>query len=210
MIPRQNSLPVSSSSPIEPFGSSPRSYQDTTDFLATVEESSSRSFRPRSAVLSSSTSGLPAVTAKGNQHPYIVRKGSQKRSLKPGKRISQSISPDLITTTCEEILRMANEADTVTAVDSTSDAMALDSNTTIIDCAEDCLDEGEGGENHHQNEAMGNHVNPVNGEDVEEGFTRPLERTFSDALIIPDPFEREPDDILSPDANMHNVNNLIV
>ena len=211
VIPRQNSLPVSSSSPIEPSGNSPRSYQDTTDFLAPVEEGPSRPFRPRSAVLSSSSSGLPAMTLKGNQHPYIARKGSQKKGLQPGKRISESISPDLITTTCEEILRMANAADSTAPADlaSTDDPLTFDSNTTIIDCAEDCLDGG--GDVNHQNEAMSNHRNQVNDEpNAEEEFIRPLERTFSDALIIPDPFEREPDDILSPDPNMHNVNNLIV
>jgi len=136
--------------------------------------------------------------------------------LRKTKSVSQSISPDLITTTCEDILRMAQDAgreNSQAAATNFQDPtnisnLLIDSNTTIIDCAEDCLSNESGEHESHENEASGSYGNQINNEEDED--LRPLERTFSDALIIPDPFEREPDDLLSPDTNITDVNNLIV
>lgn len=190
---RKPSTPLTSSSPlIEPSFSSHRENDDTLPLTNGNRNDIDidRPFLPRSSRLSSSSlSGLPAVALKGNQHPYITKKASQRRSMNNSRTISQSISPDLITTTCEEIVRLGNQP---TNQQVSSNTISLDSNISIIDCAEECIDE------HHENDA-GNHNN-----------LRALERTYSDALIIPDPFEREPDDLMSPDPNLNNVNNLIV
>ena len=259
---RHNSLPVGSSSPVDSSRNMitpttipqlSASHSDTTDFLSTVneEDASLRApFRPRSSVMSStsSISGLPLGSMKkGNEHPYIAaRKASMRKSARRNTKSStssvgdQSMSPDLITASCDEILlhlgaddnngghssdRLPNSTiDPGTGDISNNPTHSIDSNISIIDCAEDCLndddchdnrlldddDSGDGNEAsgaHHSNNQPSTGVYD-NNHVFEGGDT--LERTFSDALIIPDPFEREPDDLLSPDSNIHDVNNLIV
>ena len=190
--------------------------------------------------MSSSSSGLPSISLKkgGNPHPYIAAKrASMRKSARWNAKNSSSgggtLSPDLITASCDEILlRLTDEnsgrgrgspCSKIISSDSNSPSAAvisIDSNTSIIDCAEDCLNDEDCHDNHgienddedeaadiYSNNPLGNH----DDHDAADGDEMTaLERTFSDALIIPDPFEREPDDLLSPDTNIHDVNNLIV
>lgn len=256
---RHNSFPFGSSSPIDSKNmitptTVPQlsaSHPDTTDFLSTVNEEDTplrTSFRPRSSVVSStsSISGLPLSSMKkGNEHPYIAaRKASMRKSSRRNTRNSssslgdQSLSPDLITVSCDEIMLHLADDNNERSIsgsrfpNSTADpsndiinnpSNSIDSNMSIIDCAEDCLNDGichdnrllSEDSNSNENEAgdiYSNNPPSIGVNDNNHVFEGgdSLERTFSDALIIPDPFEREPDDLLSPDGNIHDVNNLIV
>lgn len=233
---RHNSLPVGASSPIVRGGDPSAlssSHPDATDFtMPALDEEGvfqQRPFRPRSAALSSSssTSGLPAVSLKGHQHPYISKKRASLRKNPRNNSTAGTISPDLITTSCDEIMQLARNdyslVSTNTPIESRDNGtISIDSsNTSIIDCAEDCLDgvpsstsgfNATSTSNSENNESeAGYHGTSQSGsqQGIENDIS-PLERTFSDALIIPDPFEREPDDLLSPGTNIHDVNNLIV
>lgn len=170
-----------------------------------------------------------------------MRKNARRNTKNSSSSVGdQSLSPDLITASCDEILLHLADDKNSTSSDSSSRFPAdgiinpgnadlsknptnsIDSNISIIDCAEDCLNDDDFrdnrllGDNGNRNETTSDaHSNNPpstglhdNNHVFEGGDT--LERTFSDALIIPDPFEREPDDLLSPDTNIHDVNNLIV
>lgn len=215
VVSRQVSVPIKSSSTTtrDHRHHQGRDSIDSVDFIPSGEENiANRSFRPRSAVLSSSTTGLPSLSGKGVQHPYIIRKGSQRKVMKSTS--SAQSMPDLITVSCDEIVRMAGhgegeEEEKGGDGENTNRIVSFDANvqhssadnhhpqpkkhgSSFIDFGEDCL-----------NESSLNRLNlPEN--------TPTLRRTLSDALIIPDPFEREQDDPLSQDGNLNNLDNILV
>lgn len=209
LLSKQSSLPAKSSSPNDQ-----QLFKDSVDFIPASEANRSRSFRPRSAVLSSSSlSGLPSLSGKGAQHPYILRKGSQRKGLKSTSSLSQSMSPDLISVSCDEIVRMAEqgeEANRRVSFDQNSEQQVeKKTDTSLIDFGEDCLD---GGRPNDEVDSISeifdlSSLNRLNSNGMSEIPT--LRRTLSDALIIPDPFEREPDETLSPDSNL-NLDNILV
>ena len=158
-------------------------------------------------------SNLPSVHVKAQQqHRFISRKSVHRkfRNSQSLPDMKEGSSPDLIEVPFEDLVKGGNfdckfsqnqqEKNVMTTIDESaineSNKMVPAVNGSDIDCAVDCLKD--------QEESYVT-VDPVTSERRDsESFNRQL----SDALIIPDPFEREQDE--TTNATENSMSSLLV
>lgn len=173
MATRRVTLPAESSLSAERL--SMHSAFDTID----AEENSSQLEQPLGRPRSEVLSGLPSVHVKAHhQHRFIARKstGRKQRKSNTSQTNEGSVSPDLIEVPIEDVVKRTIDG-TLAKKKNTNTSTVHES---VIDCGEDCLSE----ENNYEEDRQQRRVS--------------YSQQFSDALIIPDPFEREVDDPMSP------------